>query len=810
MTLDGVRRDVTVAVRSLKRTPGFASATVSILALGIGLSTAMFSIYKGVIADRLPLTAQDRLVVMHPLDRARTHLDVPYPYLAELARDTTVFAGVTGVFHLGAQPAPYMQGDTPIQLAALSAAANFFDVLGMRPALGRLFRREDGQAGAASVIVLSYAAWTQRFNADSAVIGRTLVTPYTQAPARIVGVAPRGFSYPDRTDAWVPILPGFTAQVDILARLAPRATPASARDAALAMMQRSNPFLLAPPPSGPRDLKQFLIFGIEARSLTETILGNSGPAIIILTLAVALLLIIACVNVGNLALVRAFGRTREIAVRRAIGASYADVTRLFLVENGMLALLGGAFGFLIAILLLRVVRVAAPAQLPRIDAIAYTSTAAVISVGVTFVAVLIFGLAPSLIASRVSSYAALRSDARTGDGHGRRHARRWLVSLQMALAVVLLAGAALLVRTLSRLEAMELGYRSDRVSMLTYTGPQSVLSTPKQIFEAAKAVVAQLEATPGVIAATPIENRPFQGQSLFIMRVAAADAPASERDQTPWTPFEFVGPSYFKTFDIPIRRGRSFRASDTEGAERVVVVSETLARRLWPNKDPIGKQLMQMISNSTWTVVGLASDTHLRELRNGGPIVYFNGDQVAPFWNGFIAVRTSAPLASMMPALRRASHAANPNLVLWDAQTMDDLLEEPMSQPRLSALLLSTFSAAALLLSVIGLYGVMTSIVRQQTRDLGVRLALGATGTDVARLMLGDALRVVVFGAALGIAGAVAGGRLLASQLYGVSSSDPMSLVVTTLVLLAAAGIAALLPARRAARIDPVMALRAE
>jgi predicted lysophospholipase L1 biosynthesis ABC-type transport system permease subunit len=219
---------------------------------------------------------------------------------------------------------------------------------------------------------------------------------------------------------------------------------------------------------------------------------------------------------------------------------------------------------------------------------------------------------------------------------------------------------------------------------------------------------------------------------------------------------------------------------------------------------------VQTINQSTWTVVGVAQDTHLRELRNGGPIAYFNGDQIQPFWNGFIAVRTSAPLPSMMPALRRASREANPNLLLWDARTMDDLLAEPMSQPRLSALLLSAFSAVALLLSAIGLYAVMTSIVRQQTRDIGVRLALGATATDVQSLVVRDAVRVVVAGAAIGIVGAAIGGRMLASQLYGVSWIDPMSLAATSTALLAAAGIAAFLPARRAARIDPVQALRAD
>lgn len=812
MMLDAVRRDMKLAIRSLRRAPGFSVGTIAILGLGIGLSTTMFGLYKSVIADRLPVAAQDQLVVMNPRDRGNTRLDVPYRYLAEIARDSSLFSGVAGVYHLNGSRSPFTDGNTTRNLAALDASPNFFAVLGMRPILGRLFVPEDGQAGAPFVLVLSYDAWQRQFGGDSGVIGRALVAPYTGNSHRIIGVAPAGFSYPIATEAWIPMQPSFNAQVDIIARLAPRVTIERASSALLARMQRSNPFLMGQWASGkPPDLSQFKIFGIEARSFADTILGKSRPAIGALTAAVALLLLIACVNVGNLALVRSLGRAREIAVRRAIGASYADVTRLFLIENGLLAIVGGAVGFALAIGLIRVVSALGPELLPRVDTIGETGTALAIAGGTTVVALLLFGLAPSLVASRVQSYAALRADVRAGsEGRRRRNARRWLVSSQMALAVMLLAGAGLLVRTLARLEAMELGYRAEHLAMLSFTGPQRVLSSNEKIFEASKSVVAHIEALPGVIAATPIESPPFRGQSLFIMKIAPADVPASERERFPFTPFEFVGPNYFRTFQIPIRRGRAFAASDTKASGNVVVISETLAQRLWPKQDAVGKKIVQMINQSEWTVVGVASDTHLRELKNGGPVAYFNGDQIAPFWNGYLAVRTTAPISTMLPAIRAATHDANPSLVLYDTKTMDELLAEPLAQPRLSALLLSGFSTVALLLSAIGLYGVLSSMVRQQTRDLGIRLALGATGRDIRRLVLGDAMRVVGIGAVVGIVGAVAGGRLLASQLYGVGFVDPLSLGAISAVLLASATLAASLPARRASRIDPAQALRAE
>ncbi|HEX4682046.1 MAG TPA: ADOP family duplicated permease [Gemmatimonadaceae bacterium] len=797
--------DLRLALRSLRRSPTFTTATIAILALGIGMSTAMFTIYKTVLIDRLPVIAQDRLVVMHPVDRRGTHLDVPYPYLAEMARDSAVFRGVGGVYHLGAQSSPYAVDGSSIRLNTASASPNYFAVFGMRPAIGRLFRLEDGGAGAPVVMVLSYATWQKGFGADPNAIGRTLIAPYTEQRVRIVGVAPPGFEFPTDAEAWVQLAPDFTAQVDIVARLAPGVGIDAARGALFAMTQRSNPFVLEAPH------KPIPIDGVEAKPFTDMVLGNSRPALVALTLAVALLLVIACINVGSLVLVRLMSRHREIAVRRAIGASYGDVVRLFATENAILGIAGGVVGFVTAFVVLHVVSAAAPASLPRADALGAARAPLGAAAAISLFTLLAFGVLPSLMASRVSSYAALRSDSRTGsEGRYRRRIRRWLVASQMALAVVMLTGAALLVRTLTNLQSMDLGYRPGHLALLSFTGPKSVLATNQQIFDAARVVLARVEATPGVIAATPIESAPFKGQSFFIMPLAPAAEPASERARRPFLPFEFVGPDYFRTFDIRIRRGRGFAPADTRSSDKVVVLSESFARRLWPNEDAVGKQLVNANAPDVWTVVGIASDTHLRELKNTGPVAYFDWEQVQPFWNGLIAVRTRNSLGAMLPALRAATHDANPNLVLFDAQTMDGLLDAPLAQPRLSAWLLTGFSIAALLLSAIGLYGVMASAVRQQTRDIGVRVALGATPRDVRHLVLGDAIRVVGAGGAVGLAASLVAGRLLASQLFDVSPIDPVSLAAATGSLVVIGISAAYLPARRATRIDPVHALRAE
>ena len=801
--------DLRVALRSLRRSPGFVATTTAILAIGIGMAAAMYTIYHVVLIERLPIAQQDRLVVMHPLDKRGTHLDVPFPYLAEIARDSLFFRGAGGVAHLGAQNLPFLEGETTLNLAAVGASPNYFDVLGMRPALGRLFRPEDGQHGAPPVIVLSYAAWQRYFRGDHSAVERTLVIPYTEKRARIVGVLPAGFTYPPGTDAWLPMTQEITLQVDIVARLAPNVTLDAARQGLFALTQRVNPFAGIPPGPGQKPL-HIEVSGVEAQSLVDTVLGASRPTLVALTLAVGLLLLIACVNVGNLMLVRLRAREREIAVRHAIGASHTDVARLFLIESAILAAIGGTLGCLLAAALIQIVRLLAPPELPRLDALSVANLPLGATAGIVVFATLLFGVLPSIMGSRVHSYALLRADVRAGtETSGKRRGRRLLVATQMALALVMLSGAALLVRTLLRLESMDLGYRPEHLSVLSFTGPQSHFATDDQVFTTAKQLVQRLEATPGVVAATPIESNPFKGQSLFIMKLVRAELPAAERENAPFIPWEFVGPDYFRTFGIPIRRGRGLLPSDTKGADPVVVVNETLARQFWPGQDALGKQVIEQTKGGSFTVVGVAQDTHYRELKKTGPVAYFNTEQMQPFWNGYIAVRTAGPLGTMMPALRAAIHDVDPSLVLFDVRTMDELLDAPQAQPRLSALVLAVFSLVALLLSAIGLYGVMSATVRQQTRDIGVRIALGATARDVYRLVLVEAIGVIGVGAAVGLVGSALGGRLLVAQLFEVSPLDPAALIGAAVLLLAIGIGAAFVPARRATRVDPVTALRA-
>jgi predicted permease len=806
--LQRLQRDLVVGLRSLRRSPIFAIATIVILAIGIGMSAAMFTIYKGLLVDRLPIADQDHVVIMHPLDRGGVHIDIPHSYLADIRRDTAMFKSVAGVYHRPALPAPYVSGAESINLVTSVVTANFFTTLGTRPFAGRLLRDDDGGPGKMQTMVLSYHAWQRRYPGNKNVIGQTLTEPYTGDRIRIVGIAPPGFTYPAGTEAWLITPPDFNLQVDIVARIASTADPARGRIALNALMQRINAFATEPR----ADARFIPIADTEVERFSDTVIGNAGATVIGVTLAVALLLAIACTNVGGLVLVRLAARQREVAVRRAIGAGFGDVVHLFVVENIVLGIAGGIGGLIVATFLLRGLTFFSSVSSARLDVLKSVGAPVVMTAGVAMLAMMFFGVAPSIVAARVDSYTMLRSDARTGSsGKAQRRMRRILVAFQLALAVVLVSAAALLVRTVERLQAMDLGYDPEHLSLLSFIGPKSVFSSNQRIAEVAKGLLDRIETLPGVVGATPVENEPFKGMSSFIMKLMPVGEPASEGAKRPFVPFEFVGPNYFRTFRIPILRGRPFVAGDKRGAAPVVIVNEALAKQLWPNEDALGKQLRVVYDTSPPpTVIGIAANTHFRELREVGPVVYFDWEQASPFWNGYLAVRTTQPLGTMLPVFRRATSEFNSSLSIWDSKTMDELLDRPLTQPRLSALLLTAFGFVALLVSAIGLYGLIATAVSQQTRDIGVRVALGATARDIRQLILSEAMWVVGVGAAVGLAIALATTRLLAAQLFGVSPSDPGSLLGACTLLIATGVAAAYLPASHAARIDPIDALRAE
>jgi len=586
-----------------------------------------------------------------------------------------------------------------------------------------------------------------------------------------------------------------------VARLAPGATVAAARDEYAAIERRLTPKLQ--------------LRGAHAATFGETVLGDVRPVLAVLTAAVALLLLIACLNVGNLLLLRASTRARELAVRRALGAGFGHLLRQLLVEALAIAVAGGVLGFLVAVAALRVLVAYAPANIPRPDDVRLAGAPVGVAVAVAALAVLLFGVVPALLIARGQLATPLRFDARIGSETSRRRlVRQTLVASQMALAMVLLGGAALLGRSLARLQSQDTGFESDHLSVVWYSWNARKDNSLAKIVALGERLFPRIRAIPGVTAVTPMVAPPMLGNGVWQVRYGMDGKADADVAANPLFPTDMVGPEFFKTFGIRLVRGRAFTEHDDGSSPLVAIVSESVARRLWPGRDPIGQRIRvpnatpeSLLGADGWrTVVGVAHDTHLRTLREVSPMVFLPSTQA--YWQGSIAIRSTTDLSALLPALRAAGREVDPDLALWSPRTMDQILAEPLAQPRLGALLASSFGIVALLLAAIGLFGVMASLVRDRTREFGIRMALGASPARVRMAVLRQAGLVAGAGVVVGLATALATSRLVAALLFGVSPTDPLALGGACLVLLGVAGAAAYLPARRATSIDPVLTLR--
>jgi predicted permease len=799
-------RDVRLALRGFRRAPAFAAGVVLVLALGIGMATAVAAVADAVLRRPLPVRDQDALALLWTYHDPAVELTPTIDDVRAFARETRALRAVAAAAHFGANAQPLSDGDRPLVLRRGMVSGNYFEVLGARAALGRLLRPDDELQGAPHVLVLSHGAWRRHFGGDPRVVGRRLVEPYSRDVYTVVGVAPPGLDYPVGADYWMPLWAGNGLQeVFVVGRLAPGATRPAAAAELLAVARRLAPH---------RNLT-----GATAVPFRDAIVGDVRPALVVLTAAVALLLLIACVNVGSLLLVRAAARAREFAVRRAIGARPGDVVRQLAVESALLGLAGGAAGLACAEGLRRAFVALAPAELPRLDVVRLGGAPLGLALATTLGVVLVVGLFPGLAGARAAPAATLRRDVRSGRGSRRgRAVRRGLVGAQVALAVVMLAGAGLLGRSLARLERLDLGYAAERLAIVSVSWNAAAERDDAERRVWGGRVVEALGAVPGVRAATPILVPPFVGANVWRVRFAAEGQSRADREAAPYLPVEVGGPDYFRTFAMPLVRGRGFTEGDRATAPKVVVVTEAAARRLWPGADPLGRRVRVLPppgasepdGHGDWrTVVGVVRDARFRALREPTPTVHLPWQQFDG-WQGVFAVRAAGDPAAVAGAVRRAVRGVDPQLDAYGVQAMDELLGRPLAQPRLTTLLLSGFSAAALLLAAVGLYGAVSALVGERTRELGVRMALGAAPGRVRRGVLLGALAVVGGGTVAGLAGALAGARLLGALLYEVRPTDPATLAGVCLLLTGVGLAAAYVPARRATRIDPARALRAE
>jgi putative ABC transport system permease protein len=796
-----------LAARSLHRWGGVAVVALAILALGVGLSVAVFTVADALLLRPLPVRDQARLVVLWG-----SAPDRPFNYPLELSQGREFARGARSLeraalfLYNGAAPLPVRDGDQVSRLRRALVSGEFFDVLGGRPLLGRALRRGDDVAGAEPVAVLSYRAWHERFNADHGVIGRRVVTYGEGIAYTIVGVMPEGLDYPRGTDFWAPVVPAMSPDVlslmgfYVIGRLAPGASPASAGNELTTFLQRAG-----------ASVGQDHLHGV-ATSWPRLVIGDVRAALFAFAAAAGLLLLITCINVANLLAVRGVARVREVAVRSALGGTRPRIIRQLLTENSLLATAGGVLGVAVAAGAVRLFVTFAPPDVPRLGEIHLNTMALAGALAITAVTVLLFGLAPAILTSRLEPQAALRSDTGHSATRRPRIGTEALVAAQLALALLVLAAAGAITRSLINLQRADLSLDPSHLWIGELVLQSDLLASPEQQRAMLQQLLPQLAAIPGVRAISPVVAVPFSGAAGWDGQPAAEGQSPEEAAANPMLNMEVVAPGYFTTLGVPVLRGRGFTDRDREDAPGVVVVSQSAARHYWPGGDPLGKRLI--IGDDprrVVTVVGVVPDTRYRDLREARPSIYFPLDQsFFPFAPTSLAIRTDGHAPAPIAAIRRVIGRTGPGVALVSVASFGRFLEGPLAQPRMNALLLAVFAAAALAIATVGLFGVMAAMVRQRTRELGIRLALGAAPRDLQRMVMRRGLTVATAGVLAGLLGAFLANRLLVSLLYHVAPTDGVTLLAATAVLLGVASVATAIPARLSTRVDPLLALRAD
>jgi len=802
------RQDVHYAVRSLRREPGFALTATLTLALGIGAATAMFSVVNGVLLRSLPVVDEDRVMVMWAEAPARDFPHVPFlqPMLEEYADANRAYELLAGIDYNGAWPRVMRDGDEPVTITGTWVTGDFFRVMGVVPALGRTLLPDDDVPGAAPAMVISHGFWQRHFGGDASAIGRAF--RWNDQNFTIVGVMPRGFAYPQGVEFWTALAPVrstvMETHLDLVGRLRPGVTVEQAREDLATFLQRTD----AERPPMMQGLRPVV------RPFPEMIVGDVRPAVLILTAAVVLVLLIACINVANLLFIRGSTRVQELAIRSALGADRGRITRQLLTESGVLTGIAGILGVGLAVLAVGGLVLMAPPELPRLESVRLDPTVLAFAFGVTLATGLVAGMAPALWSAVRNPSTTLRSGARVGAGTtGVRRVRQAMVAGQIALAVLVLVGAGLLLRSLANLQRVDLGFARQSLVIATMSIPPDKIGERPEHVAMVEAVLERLRALPGVSAATTVTRPPFSGPGGWDAPYTGEGQSTESREANPVLNLELAGADYFATLGIPILRGRAFTEQDREDAAPVVIVSEAVAGRTWPGADPIGKQIKLGFAESPtpWhTVVGVVGETRYRELVTPRPSIYFPIRQFGGPVPMSLGLRSQLDPASLVPAVRTALRDVDPDLLLVEAAPLTQLLDAPLARPRFSAVLLGVFAAFALVLAAVGVYGVMAAYVRQRWHEIAVRMALGAGSGDVRRMVLGQGLLLAVTGAAIGSVGAFAGTRVLTTSLFGVSPTDPLTFAVVASLLLLVAIVACYLPARRATRVDPAVTLRAE
>lgn len=790
--------DVRSAVRQLRRRPGATIVAVLALAAGVGGATAIFTVADATLLRPLPFPRADELVRVWETAPSGEDFSSAEPTFLDFRERTHAFAEMTAM-----RPAhPTLTGiGEPERLDAAVVSASLFPMLGAQVALGRTFTTADEPPGqAARLVVISDAFWRRRFNADPGVIGRTIALD--AEPFRVVGVLASDFAFAPTIDVWLPLGASAAAErdsraLDLLARLAPGVTLAQAR----ADLTRVAGELAAEHPQTNAG------WSVRLVSFSEWLHGaRYRRTVWVLFGAVACLLLLACANVANLLVAQSIAREGEIGLRAVLGANQGRIVRQLFTESAVLALIGGAGGALLAWWGVSALRALIPPGGPRLDDLALNGRVLAFALGVAALTAVLFGLLPAVRAARVNLLGTLSAGARAGGSIRGRRLRDALVVAQVALAVVLLVGAGLMLTSFRRLATVETGMSAEHV----LTVPLQLQTDAERRRGFVSELVDRAEALPGVRSAAVTITNPYR-QWGYANDVTPADraatAPSSGLMVAGW---RSVTPEFFRTLGVPVLRGRGFEARDADGAEDVVVISASLARELWPGEDAVGKGLFWGGTDGTpKRVIGVAGDVRDRQLEGEPqPMIYLPYDQV-PVPTATLLLRTDHAAGDLAAAVRAVIWAIDPNLPVPEVTALAQNRQALAAGPRFRALLLASFASIALLLAALGVYSVMAYVVAQRTREIGLRMALGARPGVVAGEVLRRGLALTAVGIALGLSLSVAAGRVAASLLYETSPSDVPTLAGVALLVTVTALAATWLPSRRATKVDPAQALRA-
>ena len=803
-------QDVRYGLRMLLKNPGFTAIAVLTLALGIGANTAIFSVVNGVLLSPLPFPNPEQVVAVY----GKTAEFEQSPNFLDWHEDNNSFSALGAV-----RPDEYnMTGvGEPERLHGHMISADFFTALGVNLPLGRNFRPEEDQAGGTPVALIGDGLWKRKFGLSREVLGRNITlngrayTVIGVAPARITGFSP--------TDVYVPIGQwtdptfrnrGIGMGTSAIGRLKPGVTVDQAR-ADMARIARN---LAVAYPDANKGT------GVTILPLKTDVVGNVRGILLVLLGAVSFVLLIACANVANLLLARSTGRGREFAIRSALGASPARVIRQLLTESVMMGLAGGSIGLAIAKWGTTAILAALPDTMPRAEEIAIDGHVLFFTLGISILTGVVFGLVPALKTLRPDMHETLKEGGRGSSGT-RHRTQSIFVALEMAMAVVLLIGAGLMIRSLAALWGINPGF--DPRNLLTFdissTSDPSV--TADQLRMKYRQGLRELEAVPGVEAVSMIGGSlPMTGDSEVPFWVEGRPKPATEQEM-PFALFYLVTQDYHKVMKIPVERGRGLTERDDEHAPLVVLIDDSFARKYFPGEDPIGKRLNLAFLGMQPEIVGVVGHVEhwglgARGHENLQAQMYLSVWQLPEkFWpllanGGQYAARTAGMPAGVVNSIREAAQRVDNSAVVYEVRPMADIVARSVATQRLAMILLSVFSALALALSSIGIYGVISYLTAQRTHEIGVRMALGASGRDVLSMVLGEGMRITLVGVAMGVAGALGLTRLVAKIIYGVGATDPLTFVAVAVLLSGVALLACYVPARRAMRVDPIIALRHE